>query len=119
MTRTAKRSARLDRETKAYVLEKQGMFMNLLEAAWMHQKIDEVSYKRLSLDEFEGETMDEAFDHFQMQYEDIICCCRNVLIQRIAKGEEFMESLQESDPRYRPGMEKLARLIEELGQYEM
>lgn len=100
MTRTARKSNRLDRETKAYVLEKQGMFMQTLEAAWKHKKIDEVSYKRLSLDEFEGTTMDEAFDHYQSLFEELMDVAIDHEVQkiqhRILKGAEMIE--KETDP---------------------
>lgn len=84
-----------------------------------HKKIDELNYKRLSLETFDGTTWDEAKTHFTRLINEYKVAGRNHLIDRIRKGEAYLESIDESHQNYRPAEEKLVKLINELATFNM
>lgn len=115
MTRSASESRRLQ-DVEDYVSDMQDLFdetLNLFH--FKHNKIDELSYKRLSLERFGGKTIDEAAAHFHQMFDDFKACAEKHLLNRIRQGEVFIESLERNDKRRERAQEKLASLIHELG----
>jgi len=101
-----------------YVERMQDMVTKMIEIFYFeHKKIDELNFKRLSLETFEGTTINEAAQHFRRIVNDFKECCRLHLISRIEKGEKFLESIEENDHRYEAAQKKLVSLINELARY--
>jgi len=97
----------------------QAMVNHMLDVFYFeHKKLDELSYRRLSLETFTGSTLDEAEAHFLRIMDDFLKASKQVLIQRIKKGEEFLDGLSKDDPRYKAAENKLVNLINELARFE-
>jgi hypothetical protein len=64
------------------------------------------------------EELDEAMAEFEIFCRHCLPDEQQNLLERIRKGEAFIESLDKSDPLYQAAEDKLCKLIDELGEME-
>lgn len=95
--------------------EIQTMVEQVIEGAYEHKDIDEVSYRRLTVEV--NEVHGDTHDYFNGVLQRTLDAMEIMTLERIRKGAEFIESLTPDDPRYDRAMQKYDKLVEKLANY--
>lgn len=116
---SSRTSAQYEADLQDYVQRMQRFVQERLNYMYfVAKRLDELSYRRLSLETyFEGDSIDEACDHFIKILYDMVDACRAHLIERIRKGEEYLEKIGEDHPKYQDAVNLYVQLVNELATY--
>lgn len=95
--------------------EIQTMVENVINGAYEHKDIDEVSYRRLTVEV--NEVHGDPHDYFNGVLQRTLDAMEIMTLEQIQKGAQFIDSITTEDPRYERAMKKYDRLCVKLANY--
>lgn len=95
--------------------EIQTMVEQVIKGAYKHKDIDEVSYRRLTVEA--NEVHGDPHDYFNGVLQRTLDAMEIMTLEQIQKGAQFIDSIAAEDPRYERAMKKYDRLCVKLANY--